>query len=178
MGFSLTNAPATFMSLINHIMRPFLRKFVVVFLDDILIFSIGWKEHLDHLDKVFCALRDQKLSSCNVVKCECALGSVRFLGHIVSGIDLRPHPEKICVVQDWKEPTSVTGIRQFLGFTNYFRRFIDGYSFIARPLEELTGKNKRFSWSEECQASFEALRKALISAPVLRLPDVTKSFRL
>ena len=81
-----------------------------------------------------------------------------FLGHIVSGIDLRPDPEKIRVVQDWKEPTSVSGIRQFLGFTNYFRRFIDGYAFIARPLEELTGKNKRFSWNEECQASFEALR--------------------
>ena len=122
-------------------------------------------------------LREQSLF-CNVIKCEFALESVRFLGHIVSGIDLRPDPEKIHVVRDWKEPTSVTGIRQFLGFTNYFRRFIEGYSFIARPLEELTGKNKRFSWNQVCQAAFEALRKALISAPVLCLPDVSKSFRL
>ena len=121
MGFGLTNAPATFMSLMNHIMQPFLMKFVVVFLDDILIFSSSWKEHLDHLDTVLCALRDQKLF-CNVVKCEFALDpeSVRFLGHIVSGIDLRPDPEKIRVVQDWKEPTSVTGIRQFLGFIFLF----------------------------------------------------------
>ena len=79
---------------------------------------------------MLCALGDQNLF-CNVVKCEFALESVPFLGHIVSGIDLRPDPEKIRVVQDWKEPTSVTGNRQFLGFTNYFRRFIDGYSFIA-----------------------------------------------
>ena len=82
------------------------------------------------------------------------------------------------VVRDWKEPNSVTGVRRFLGFTNYFRRFIEGYSFIARPLAELTGKNKRFSWNEECQAAFEALKKALISVPVLCLPDVSKPFRL
>ena len=169
MGFDLlTNTPATLMSLMNHIMRPFLKKFVVVFLDNILIFSNSWKEHLEHLDTVLSTLREQSLF-CNVIKCEFALEIVRFLGHIVSGIDLRPDPEKIRVVRDWKEPTSVTGIRQFLGFTNYFRRFIEGYSFIARPLEELTGKNKRFSWNQVCQAAFEALRKALISAPVLRL---------
>ena len=126
---------------------------------------------------MFSALREQSLF-CNIIKCEFALESVRFLSHTFSGIDLRPDPEKIRVVRDWKGPTSVTGIRQFLGFTNYFRRFIEGYSFIARPLEELTGKNKRFSWNQECQAVFEALRKALISAPVLRLTAVSKSFRL
>ena len=173
MGFGLTNAPATFMSLMNHIMRPFLRKFVVVFLDDILVFRTVGRS----TSSIWIQCCPQSLF-CNVIKCEFALESVRFLGHIVSGIDLRPDPEKIRVVRDWKEPTSVTGIRQFLGFTNYFRRFIEGYSFIARPLEELTGKNKRFSWSQECQAAFEALRKALISAPILRLPDVSKSFRL
>ena len=130
-----------------------------------------------HLDAVLSALHDQSLF-CNIVKCEFALDSVRFLGHIVDGNRLRPDPEKIMVVRDWKEPNSVTGVRQFLGFTNYFRRFIEVYSFIARPLEELTGKNKRFSWNEECQAAFEALKKALISVPVLRLPDVSKPFRL
>ena len=177
MGFGFTNAPATIMSLMNHIMRPFLRKFVVVFLDDILVFSNSWKEHLEHLDPVLSTLRELSLF-CNVIKCEFTLESVRFLGHIVSGIDLRPDPEKIRVVRNWKEPTSVTGIRQFLGFINYFRRFLEWYSFIARSLEELTGKNKRFSWIQECQAAFEALTKALISAPVLRLPDVSKSFHL
>ena len=112
------------------------------------------------------------------MKCEFALDSKRFLGHIVDGIRLRPDPEKIMVVRDWKEPNYVTGVRQFLAFTNYFRRFIEGYFFIARPLEELSGKNKRFPWNEECQAAFEAFKKALISVPVLRLPDVSKPFRL
>ena len=98
-------------------MRPILRKFVVVFLDGILFFSNNCKEHLEHLDAVLSALRELSLL-CNVIKFELALESVRFLGHIVSGIDLRPDPEKIRVVRDWKEPASVTGIRQFLGFTN------------------------------------------------------------
>ena len=115
---------------------------------------------------------------CNAIKCEFALDSIRFLGHFVDGTHLWPDPEKISVVRNWSAPTSVTGIRQFLGFTNYFRRFIEGYSFIARPLEELTGKNMRFCWNEECQSAFEALKEALISAPVLRLPDVGKPFRL
>ena len=93
---------------------------MVVFLDDILVLSGTWTEHLDHLDAVLSALHDQSLF-CNIVKCEFALDSVRFLGHIVDGIRLRPDPEKIMVVRDWKEPNSVTGVRQFLGFTNYFR---------------------------------------------------------
>ena len=177
MGFGLTNAPATFMALMNDVLRPFLRAFVVVFLDDILIYSRSWSDHLEHIDAVLTALRNQSLF-CNAIKCEFALDSIRFLGHFVDGTHLWPDPEKINVVRNWSAPTSVTGIRQFLGFTNYFRRFTEGYSFIARPLEELTGKNKRFCWNEECQSAFEALKEALISAPVLRLPDVGKPFRL
>ena len=96
MGFGLTNAPATFMSLMNHVLRPFWRKFAVVFLDDILVFSRTWKEHLDHLNAVLSALHDQSLF-CNIAKCEFALESVRILGHIVDGIRLRPDPEKIMV---------------------------------------------------------------------------------
>ena len=174
MGFGLTNALATFMALMNDVLRPFLRAFVVVFLDDILIYSRSWSDHLEHIDAVLTALRNQSLF-CNAIKCEFALDCIRFLGHFVDGTHLWPGPEKISVVRNWSAPTSVTGIRQFLGFTNYFRRFIKGYSFIARPLEELTGKNK---WNEECQSAFEALKEALISAPVLRLPDVGKPFRL
>ena len=177
MGFGLTNAPATFMALMNDVLRPFLRKFVVVFLDDILVFSRSWTEHLTHLDAVLTALKEQSLF-CNFIKCEFALSSIKFLGHIVSGTSLKPDPEKLTVVQNWKTPTSVTEVRQFLGFTNYFRRFIDHYSFIARPLEELTGKYARFSWSKQCHDAFAHLKESLTSAPVLRLPDVEREFRL
>ena len=177
MGFGLTNAPATFMALMNDVLRPFLRKFLVVFLDDILVFSRSWTEHLTYLDAVLAALKEQSLF-CNFIKCEFALSSIKFLGHIVSGTSLKPDPEKLTVVQNWKTPTSVTEVRQFLGFTIYFRRFIDHYSFIARPLEELTGKYARFSWSKQCHDAFAHLKESLISAPVLRLPDVERKFRL
>ena len=134
-------------------------------------------EHLTHLDAVLAALKEQSLF-CNFIKCEFALSSIKFLGHIVSGTSLKPGPQKLTVVQNWKTPTSVTEVRQFLGFTNYFRRFIDHYSFIARPLEELTGKYARFSWSKQCHDAFAHLKVSLTSAPVLRLPDVEREFRL
>ena len=104
------------------------------------------------------------------LKCEFALSSIKFLGHIVSGTSLKP--EKLTVVQNWKTPTSVTDVRQF------FRRFIDHYSFIARPLEELTGKYACFSWSKQCHDAFAHLKESLTSALVLRLPDVESEFRL
>ena len=123
------------------------------------------------------ALKEQSLF-CNFIKCEFALSSIKFLGHIVSGTSLKPDPEKLTVVQNWKTPTSVTEVRQFLGFANYFRRFIDHYSFIARPMEELTGKYARFSRSKQCHDAFAHLKESLTSAPVLRLPDVEREFRL
>ena len=138
MGFGLTNAPATFTMMMSNVLRPFLRKSVVVFLDD-LIFSRSWDDHLKHLEEVFTALRKHQLF-CKPSKCVLGVTSVKFLGHIISGSSLKPDDEKVAAVRDWPVPRSVSDIRRFLGFTNYFRRFIDHYSDIARPLEESTGR--------------------------------------
>ena len=177
MGFGLTNAPATFQALMNSILQPYLRKFVVVFLDDILIFSKCWKEHIQHVKLVLDALRSNRLF-CKPSKCEFGVQDVLFLGHRVDGINISPDPEKIKAVANWPAPSSVTEVRKFLGFANYFRRFVDHYSAISRPLEEITGKNAHFVWNSSRQEAFEALKQALLKAPVLKLADVKKPFRV
>ena len=177
MGFGLTNAPATFTMMMNDVLRPFLRKSVVVFLDDILIFSRSWEDHLKHLEEVFQALRKHRLY-CKPSKCVLGATSVKFLGHVISGEFLKPDDEKVAAVRDWPSPRSVSDIRRFLGFTNYFRRFIDHYSDIARPLEEATGRYSRFVWSTAQQMAFDRLKECLLTAPVLQLVDSTKELRL
>ena len=177
MGFGLTNAPATFTMMMNEVLRPFLRRSVVVFLDDILIFSRSWEDHLKHLEEVFEALRKHQLF-CKPSKCVLGATSVKFLGHIISGTFLKPDDEKVKAVRDWPAPRSVSDIRRFLGLTNYFRRFIDHYSDIARPLEEATGRFTRFSWSTAQQKAFDRLKECLLTAPVLQLVDLTKKLCL
>ena len=177
MGFGLTNAPATFMSLMNEVMRPFLRKCVVVFLDDILVFSSSWQEHLDHLESVLSALEEAELF-CNGSKRLFAVQRVKFLGHIITAETVAPDPEKLIAVTKWPVRRSVKEVRQFLSFTNFFRRFIQGYSSMSRPLELLTGKYAKFIWSVYHQHAFEKLRTALLEAPVLGLADMTKGFRV
>ena len=177
MGFGLTNAPATFMALMNDVLRPFIRKSVIVFLDDILIFSKDWKQHLRHVDDVLCALESEQLY-CKASKCVFATDSVKFLGHIVTGNTIGPDPEKLQAVTSWPTPSSVKEVRRFLGFANYFRRFIKDYSLTSRPLEELTGKNAKFLWEHKHQQSFSDLRQALISAPVLQLANLDLPFRV
>ena len=177
MGFGLTNAPATFQSLMNSILQPYLRQFVVVFLDDILIFSKTLEEHVEHIRTVLTTLRANQLF-CKLPKCEFAVEEILFLGHRLTGSSISPDPEKLAAVRDWPTPCTVKDVRQFLGFTNYFRRFIRHYSYISKPLEELTGKYTRFSWTGEAQAAFEELRRALLNPPILRLPDVSKPFRV
>ena len=177
MGFGLTNAPATFMALMNDVLRPFLRRCVVVFLDDILVFSQTWQEHLQHLEAVLKALAENELY-CNPGKCTLGATEIKYLGHLLTGELLSPDPEKLQTVKDWSVPKTVSDVRRFLGFANYFRRFIKFFSAISRPLEELTGKYAQFSWTDKCQAAFDKLRAVLISAPVLRLPDVGRPFRV
>ena len=177
MGFGLTNAPATFQSMMNTILQPYLREFVVVFLDDILIFSKTWSEHMQHVRSVLSVLRDNQLF-CKRSKCEFGVESVRFLGHCIDGLHIAPDPDKIAAVKVWPAPTSVTEVRQFLGFTNYFRRFIDQYSSLSKNLEEITGKHARFEWNSSRQHAFESLKHALLNAPLLRLADVNRPFRV
>ena len=177
MGFGLCNAPATFQSLMNEVLRPYLRKFVVVFLDDILIFSRTWKEHLEHVRTVLSSLRQHQLF-CKPSKSLFGATETLYLGHIITGHSIAPDPKKLEAVKDWPVPKSVRDVRCFLGFTNFFRRFIPRYADLARHLDEITGKHARFSWNEDRQSSFESLKSALLDPPVLNLADTSHPFEL
>ena len=144
MSFGLTNAPAYFMYLMNSVFKPELDKFVVVFIDDILIYSKNDDEHAKHLRIVLQCLRDHKLYA-KLSKCEFWLDSVKFLGHTISSNGIAVDPSKVQEVMDWKPPTSVHQIRSFLGLAGYYRRFIPDFSRIAKPMTELLKKGVKFT---------------------------------
>ena len=175
MPFGLTNAPAVFMDLMNRIFRPYLDRFIVVFIDDILIYSKDETEHAEHLRIVLQTLRDKQLYA-KFSKTEFWLREVGFLGHIVSGDGIRVDPSKISAIVDWKPPKNVTEVRSFLGLAGYYRRFVNGFSIIAAPMTRLLRKDVKFEWTEECQQSFEELKKLLTEAPVLVQPELGKEF--
>uniref|UniRef100_A0A3Q7ED62 Reverse transcriptase domain-containing protein n=1 Tax=Solanum lycopersicum TaxID=4081 RepID=A0A3Q7ED62_SOLLC len=177
MPFGLTNAPATFCTLINEILHPYLDQFVVVYLDDIIVYSSTLQEYVEHLKKVFKVLRENQLYV-KREKCEFAQPKIHFLGHMISQGELRMDEAKVKAIQDWEAPTKVTELCSFLGLANYYCRFIIGYSAIAAPLTELLKKNRPWLWSEECQGAFEGLKAAVIQEPVLMLPDFTKTFEI
>lgn len=165
--FGLTNAPATFMRLMNDIFRPLLDTCVLVFLDDILVFSKTAEEHARHVKEVLRLLRKHKLYA-KLSKCAFFLTSVDFLGHVVSSEGIKVDPGKIRVLLDWQPPKSTTHVRQFLGLASYYRRFVKGFSTLAAPLAALTGSKSTFQWSLAAQQSFEALKRALTTPPVLQ----------
>ncbi|KAG8503702.1 hypothetical protein CXB51_001695 [Gossypium anomalum] len=175
MPFGLTNAPAVFMDLMNLIFWPYLDKFVVVFIDDILIYSKDETEYAEHLRIVLQTLRDKQLYA-KFSKSEFWLREVGFLGHIVSGDGIRVDPSKISAIIDWKPPKNVTEVRSFLGLARYYRRFVNGFSIIAAPMTRLLRKDVKFEWTEECQQSFKELKKLLTEAPVLVQLELGKEF--
>jgi ribonuclease HI len=175
MPFGLTNAPAFFMTLMNKVFMEELDRFVVVFIDDILIYSKCAEEHAQHLRVVLRKLIKHQLYA-KFSKCEFWLQKVTYLGHVLTAEGVEVDPEKVKAVSELKQPTSVSEIRSFLGLAGYYRRFIEGFSKIARPMTELLRKDKKFVWSEACEKSFQELKKRLTSAPVLVLPDNQKSF--
>ena len=177
MSFGLTNAPAYFMYMMNKVFMEFLDKFVVVFIDDILIFSKTEEEHAEHLRLVLQKLREHKLYA-KWRKCEFWLKEVSFLGHVVSNGGIAVDPGKVKDVLNWKPPTDVGQIHSFLGLAGYYRRFIEGFSKLAKPMTALLEKNAKFVWFEKCQANFEELKKRLTTALVLVLPDLNKSFSI
>ena len=177
MSFGLTNAPAYFMYLMNKVFMEFLDKFVVVFIDDILIFSKTEEEHAEHIRMVLQKLREHKLYA-KRSKCEFWLKEVSFLGHVVSNGGIAVDPGKVQDVLNWKPPTTVSEIRSFLGLAGYYRRFIEGFSKLAKPMTALLEKNAKYVWSDKCQANFEELKKRLTTAPVLILPDLNKNFSI
>ncbi|CAN6362592.1 unnamed protein product [Urochloa humidicola] len=174
-SFGLTNAPAYFMNMMNKVFMEELDKFVVVFIDDILIYSETAEEHEEHLRIVMEKLRAHQLYA-KFSKCEFWMEEVAFLGHVLSAKGVAVDPTKIEAVTEWKQPSNITEIRSFLGLAGYYRRFIENFSKIAKPMTELLKNNTKFEWTEACEQSFQTLKDKLTSAPVLTLPDVKKDF--
>jgi hypothetical protein len=175
MSFGLTNAPAYFMYLMNSAFMPELDKFVVVFIDDILVYSKNEDEHTEHLHIVLQRLCDHHLYA-KLSKCDFWLGEIKFLGHTISQDGISVDPEKVQEVMNWKPPTIVRQIRSFLGLAGYYRRFIPNFSRIAKPMTKLLKKGVKYDWSQKCEDVFHTLRQHLTTAPVLAQPDNTKSF--
>ena len=164
--FGLTNAPASFMTLMNDIFRDQLDKFVIVYLDDILVYSKSWKEHLSHIKTVLQVLHNKKLYG-KLSKCYFGLKEVEYLGHILQPSGVRVDPHKTDVISKWDLPTCKKDVQSFLGLVNYYRRFIKNCSAIAKPLTSLT-KNVPFQWTAEHDTAFRSLKSAITTAPVLK----------
>jgi len=172
MLFGLTNAPVTFQALMNDVLKPFLCRFVLVFFNDILIYSSSWAEHLQHVKAVFQRLREHLLF---VKRSKCFFGeeSVGYLVHIISHAGVAMDPEKVAAVEAWPRPRTLRALRGFLGLTGYYRKFIAGYGAVAAPLTALL-KGGAFSWNDAAERAFLDLKRALTSAPLLQLPDFSR----
>ncbi|KAL0428207.1 UNVERIFIED_CONTAM: Retrovirus-related Pol polyprotein from transposon.6 [Sesamum latifolium] len=174
MPFGLTNAPATFMDLMNRVFKQHLDKFIVVFIDDILVYSPSEQEHGEHLRVVLQTLKEKQLYA-KLSKCEFWLKSVAFLGHIISkGVTVGPR--KVEVIVDWPKLTNVSEVRSFLWLVAYYRMFVEGFSRIVVPLTWLTQKRVKLQWDSACELSFVELKQMLVSAPVLALPSDNGAF--
>ena len=174
MPFGLTNAPSTFQALMNDVFKEQLRRYVLVFFDDILVYSSTWQEHLKHLQVVLELLRNHELF---VKKTKCTFGQqeVHYLGHIISQEGVCVDPEKITAMVQWPLPRSPRAMRGFLGLTGYYRKFIQDYGKIAAPLTQMLRKNS-YKWSPLAESAFQKLKDAMTGAPVLALPDFSQQF--
>ncbi|KAD4585783.1 hypothetical protein E3N88_23384 [Mikania micrantha] len=175
MPFGLTNAPAVFMDLMNRVCKPYLDKFIIVFIDDILIYSKTQEEHKEHLQLALELLRQEKLYA-KLSKCDFWIREVQFLGHVVNEQGIHVDKSKIEAIKNWEAPKTPTEVRQFLVLAGYYRRFIEGFSKIAQPLTALTHKDKKYLWTDKQEDAFQLLKQKLCSAPILSLPGGTDDF--
>jgi hypothetical protein len=177
MPFGLTNAPSTFMRLMNHALRAFLGRFVVVYFDDILVYSKSLDEHIDHLHCVLTVLRKEKLYA-NLKKCSFCLDKVVFLGFVVGAKGITVDEEKVKAIKEWPTPKSITEVRSFHGLASFYRRFVKDFSTLAAPLTEIVKKSVGFKWGSEQDRAFIEIKERLCGAPLLALPDFSKTFEI
>ncbi|KAG7583645.1 Integrase catalytic core [Arabidopsis suecica] len=177
MPFGLTNAPSTFMRLMNHVLRAYIGHFVVVYFDDILVYSKSLEEHVDHLKMVLEVLRKEKLYA-NLKKCTFGTDNLVFLGFVVSTDGVKVDEEKVKAIREWPSPKSVGEVRSFHGLAGFYRRFVKDFSTLAAPLTEVIKKNVGIKWEQAQEDAFQALKEKLTNAPVLSLPDFIKTFEI
>ena len=174
MPFGLCNAPSTFQAIMNSIFRPHLRKFVLAFFDDILIYSPNWNIHLEHVKQAFESLRHHKIFL-KLNKCAFEQQELEYLGHIVTAQGFKVDQNKIQVMLDWPQPTNVSELRGFLGLIGYYRKFIRHYGIWARPLTYLLNKGQ-FGWTNATDTAFMLLKQAMTTTPTLAMPNFQQSF--
>ena len=175
MPFGLTNAPDTFISTMNSIFHNVLDESVVIFLYDILVYSKTLQNRAQHLQQTLQILRDNQFYG-KLSKCKFCSNSIEFLGYIITPDGIAPNPKKIKAVIDWLVPTSISDVRSFLGFTNFYKRFNEQQASIAVPPTNLTRKDVPFIWSQSCEQALETLKTSFTSAPVLALPRPDPKF--
>ncbi|SPT16340.1 unnamed protein product [Triticum aestivum] len=173
MSFGLVNAPPTFSRMMNFIFNPYTNEFVLVYLDDILVFSKNKKDHAKHLRLVLDKLREYQFYAN-----EFWLDEVLYLGHIISAKGIAVNPEKVSAVVNWEPPQNVKQLRSFLGLASYCRRFVENFSNIAKPLSNLLQKHVKYVWTPECDVAFNTLKEKLVTAPVLTPPTESKPFEV
>lgn len=176
MPFGLSNAPSTFMRVMNQALRPFIGKFVVVYFDDILIFSMSLDDHLVHLREVLIVLRRDKLFA-TLKKCAFGSPQVHFLGYIVSANGLAVDPSKVSAIQSWPIPSTISEARSFHGLASFYRRFVPNFSTLMAPLTNCF-RDGTFTWSPATTDAFNVIKDKLSSAPILALPDFSLAFEL
>ena len=177
MPFGLTNSGANFQRLMGHISRGIEYRFALIYIDDVIIFSKSFEDHLVHLEKVFRRLREANVKLIPG-KCSFVKQKVNYLGHVVTPDGVSQNPDKIRVVQEFPTPTNLKELRNFLGLANYYRRFIKGFAHTASPVNALTRKGVSFLWTKDCANAFDKLKRALVFVPVLAYPDFKEPFLL
>jgi hypothetical protein len=177
MPFGLTNAPATFQRLMNHIFKEYIGKFLVVYIDDILIYSKTFEEHLEHLYLIFERLKEVDLMI-KLKKCEFCKSELTFLGHLIGKDGIKPDESKIRKIKEMKTPQNLGELRSALGLFSYYRKFVKDYAKIEKPLNELKKKDVKYEWSDKRQQAFETLKQKLMEQPILQHPDYEKPFLL
>ena len=175
--FGLLNSGAAFGQMMYSVLKNIMFKYILSYVDDCFIYSSCWRDHMEHLREVFRRLREARLKL-HPKKCQFGVRSVSFLGHTISDKGLAPDPEKIKVMKEFPAPKNQKALRSYIGLTNFYRRYVRGYSHVVAPLLRLLKNDTQFVWDQECQNAFDKLKEAMTTAPILRLPVMGQKFYL